>query len=1397
LRGFYDPNDHNIAYMTFFQEPMINGLNTGAFEIHEGSTEMVRRLLMILNQFLQSNQSLRVNETFKVYIKVLSVSHMNEKASKKPKKPPKKRFKKHYGARKLSSNVTYKFHWAIDVPDGCKTCPDIFKNKCLLTSTILGLSQNELFFSEHKIKDFQYLVNITSLFENKREHACKLLLEKLNNLLEKTNLKAEGPYELESTVKVLNNIYHCQFFIFDAVDNSSKLNFMYPSNYDDNLIPIYLYQPIDNPSHVIFIRNLNSYFKSNLKVCFFCKKTFKTHQYQHLCRKEKFCFACRRSFMTTKTYIHKKLKEQFCDKNITQNSQQKCSKCNVTLNSEHCAKGHKKLCYGTLGTFGWKCLKCNKFTYRFGNTNSKQIELSHKCGIKICKFCYEKYTSFETHLCKLKKERYPESIPNLAFIGMEHANSYVGKCYDCFKIKLDFKNKFCLTWNQVYANPNFCTLNCFNHLFKCHSEPNISIIYKQAKNEGFYDKFVLNDNNSEIGDYTEINAVYFNLYDIPNPNNFKNDNLQETQKKKNKKRKTKCCEDFQNNVKVLHEKNAKNLNLIDKLIQLITLPEWNNTTFISQDLDSLNFTSILLGFLNNGFCPKIIQNGRIILFMEIPNINLRFIRSNAYLNQIELELAQTFQLPIDFIFFPEQFNIIQNFNYCGKVPDVNFFLSVLDSEEIKLKKQNFVQKLELSNYQWNFQRELNRYCDEKLWITLNSLLLFAKDCFEFETLLKTSLPSSSVNNSLLLPFGYHLCSLSSYTYKLFKLLYLNNENVYCVQNEYGIKNKNVSRLEYDWSSYLIFENPEKKFITAFNNEYGQKFFKESVPDLYSPITKEAVYINGCKFHSHFDNCSINKNASKDTINIFGQTFEEANNLFETKLCKLIENNPNEVDKVTIFWECKVVQQKQSLGYQKFANALLKPHPLIRLRPRTCIRGSYSDVYRLKWTKKEHPNENLYFLDVNGLFSFACTKFPFMIGKYEVLIGEKVNQIKIINNKLHYNDSEMYGTILLTIVPPKKCFKPFLQYRTKSGKVVNTLCSKCCENNSIICKHSDNDRAITSCYFISEINQALKFDYKILYIYESHFYKNSNFLLKDFVTKLNVLKLRQTDLLKNCKTFEEKNNVCTLLNTEMQLTSPFDLNTQNVKANCRKRFLYKQMSNTFFGKFQQHSNKPKTVFVRSQTNLEEIFHSSDKITDVFCLNDDVCQIEIHQENQKQIPNLKTNVYLGGAIVAYGRQIIYDYLNEIEISGGKLYQVECDSIIFSLPVSEKIPVPISECLGSFKHEIDGNILSYYSFGPKNYSITYQNNFDQKMKTLTRISGLSLNNVMSQNEITESTFKDFLNNSDLILQKSIAQVRTKKKKFEIETVLNQCTYSNTLCKRRFVNKENNELLLFPYGY
>jgi hypothetical protein len=780
--------------------------------------------------------------------------------------------------------------------------------------------------------------------------------------------------------------------------------------------------------------------------------------------------------------------------------------------------------------------------------------------------------------------------------------------------------------------------------------------------------------------------------------------------------------------------------------------------------------------------------------MEIQSANLRFLRSNAYLPQTEYELISTYELKIEEFYFPEQFNRRQNYNYTGNIPSLPNFSLVSDNDDIKRKKEIFVNHLSKLNYKWSFQRELNRYCDEKLWILTMSCLKFIADCFQFEILLKeTSLLCNP--SKVLLPFGFQLCSLSSYTYKLFKILYLNNEDTYCILNEYGTVGKNVSKLEYEWACFNIFEHPEKKFLSAFNNQYGQKYFREAIPDLYSPITKEALFFNGCICHSHYP-CVLNKNATKDSITIYGVRSEEANQIFEAKLCKLLENNPKEISKVTIHWECSYLKMKQSESFQRFHKTIFKPHPLLCLKPRKCIRGSYSDVYKLKWTKLNNPDQTMHFLDVNGLFSYACTLFPFMTGKYEVLIGEQLKDVKIRNNKLFYKNNEMFGTILLTILPPKNLFRPYLQYRTLNGKVVNTLCSKCCEKSIKKCNHSDNDRALTSSYFISEINHALQFNYKILNIFECHFYKNSSYLLKDFVTKLNAQKLKSSNIFENCLSDNDKLKYCDFLNSEMNLNPPFNLTLSNVSNNPSKRFLSKLMANSFFGKFQQKCNKTKTTFVNSQANLEDVFFSTDKIKNIFCFDDKICQLEINCEETEKRPNFKTNCYIGGLIVSFGKQIMYDYLNIIEAHGGNIYQVECDSVLFSLPNNMAVPVRISHCLGDFKREIEGEILSYFSFGPKNYSITYRH--QNKLYNSIKISGLSLNNALFKEEITEKLFEEFLNNSDTLQKKTISQIRTQKKaKFEIKTMLQQFTYSNQLTQRRYLKKEANNYTMLPFGY
>ena len=79
-----------------------------------------------------------------------------------------------------------------------------------------------------------------------------------------------------------------------------------------------------------------------------------------------------------------------------------CTCCNVTCYSQHCFRGHKLICSG-VGNFGYKCLKCNKFTYRYNKLNTEDLKLSHVCGeFKPCPFCREPKTL--DHLCTLKKK---------------------------------------------------------------------------------------------------------------------------------------------------------------------------------------------------------------------------------------------------------------------------------------------------------------------------------------------------------------------------------------------------------------------------------------------------------------------------------------------------------------------------------------------------------------------------------------------------------------------------------------------------------------------------------------------------------------------------------------------------------------------------------------------------------------------------------------------------------------------------------------------------------------------------------------------------------------------------------------------------------------------------------
>ena len=805
---------------------------------------------------------------------------------------------------------------------------------------------------------------------------------------------------------------------------------------------------------------------------------------------------------------------------------------------------------------------------------------------------------------------------------------------------------------------------------------------------------------------------------------------------------------------------------------------------------------LLSAMLQIGIAPKVVRNGQKVFLLEIEELGIKFLRSNNYFDGNEYKMASLFNIAFEKNFFPARF---QNVIYKGDIPNESFFFEFTDSKEIREEKIKFLTNFKKNNSTWEFSKEILKYSEEKLNILSLAFLKFIEESFLFQNLLQHKDESKLIH-----PMGNNVSSISSFIYKVFRLFYLNSYDIYAIKNEFGGNlAKQVSAQENEWSSYMQFIHPEREYRSAFSHPLGAKIFNNCVPDLYSAKTKEALFYNGCFYHAHMHECLLNPNASPQTNHpLFKESYQQINDNFNKKIAMLLANNPLNIEKVTIIWECEYLKQKTTnLDLKTFLSTTFKERPLERLRPRTAIRGSLTECFALKWLKSENQNEIFYCLDINGMYSHIAMTSKFPIGPYKILLGKDVNDIAFKSGQFFYKDIQnpMVGVMMISILPPKDLFFPFLPYKLKDETTVFSLCLKCAENQNQTCNHSDDERSFTSVYFISEIIFALELGYKINEIYECHYFEQSDFILKDFIKTLACLRFQNSDLFSDCTTFKEKQSYCDYLNKQTNFNEPFVLNVQDIHYNKSKQFMYKKMMNSIFGKLEQRSDKPKTVYVTSQEEIEQYYFSDSIITSIFCLNENLCELEIKTDNEKLPPNRENNSYIGGELVALGRILIYKTIQQIDLIG-KVFYVDCDSCYFTLPITTKMPLEISDCFGAFKNVYPGEILSFFCIAPKNYAITFKAENNQ-VKHVTKIKGLSLSSFYLENEINSATFNFFLSKylNDEIEKKQIAQIRCRKDKKTQKTTnkLEIVRFSNQICNRRIVVKKCKYVTTVPYGF
>ncbi len=89
LKSMYGQNLHHQLYLTIIEQNILHGLNTGNYDINSPANVIVNRAMTILHSYLKSKQTLRLNNSFKIQIKVLSHRHAQHLMYNKP------NFKKH------------------------------------------------------------------------------------------------------------------------------------------------------------------------------------------------------------------------------------------------------------------------------------------------------------------------------------------------------------------------------------------------------------------------------------------------------------------------------------------------------------------------------------------------------------------------------------------------------------------------------------------------------------------------------------------------------------------------------------------------------------------------------------------------------------------------------------------------------------------------------------------------------------------------------------------------------------------------------------------------------------------------------------------------------------------------------------------------------------------------------------------------------------------------------------------------------------------------------------------------------------------------------------------------------------------------------------------------------
>ena len=268
---------------------------------------------------------------------------------------------------------------------------------------------------------------------------------------------------------------------------------------------------------------------------------------------------------------------------------------------------------------------------------------------------------------------------------------------------------------------------------------------------------------------------------------------------------------------------------VKKFCEWLLTKEHQDCIVVAHNFQGYDGYFIIKYLIMNAIKYELILRGAKILSMTIPMFNIKFIDSLNFIPMSLAKFPKTFgETELCKGYFPHLFNKEENWNYVGPIPCQNDYgVNFMKPEERKVFIAWHKEQVE-SNYLFDFQKEIVKYCRSDVDIMRKCCLLF-REMLRDETDID--------------PFGKSL-TIASYCHEVYRTKFLKKDTIAVFQHDRQLKTKQ-SNMAVKWLSYKM-ENEDIHIQHVRNG--GEKRVGRYSLDGYCEETHTAYEFQGFFWH---------------------------------------------------------------------------------------------------------------------------------------------------------------------------------------------------------------------------------------------------------------------------------------------------------------------------------------------------------------------------------------------------------------------------------------------------------------------------------------------------------------------------------------------------------------------